>query len=166
LKRRTVSREFEVLLLVLAHRDPVGAVEDDVRGLQHRVGEQPGVHVVGLVLALVLELRHTVQVAQRRQAREHPGELGVLRHVGLHEHRGALRIHARREHSDRHFADGAPQRVGIRTLRQRVEVHDAEERLVLLLQPDPVDQGAEVVADVQVSGRLDAGHDARHGLGI
>ena len=37
---RQVAGELQVLALVLAHRDRVGLVEQDVRGLQDRVGEQ------------------------------------------------------------------------------------------------------------------------------
>src|SRR5207247_6062691 len=49
-------------------------------------------------------------------------------------------------------------------LRDGVQVHDAEQAVVLVFQLDPVLHGAEVIADVQVAGRLDAGEDARHGL--
>src|SRR5262245_57242094 len=47
-----------------------------------------------------------------------------------------------------------------------MQIDDAEERLVLLLQRDPVHERTEIVADVQVPGRLDAGHGTDHGDGI
>ena len=37
-----VAGELEVLPLVVADRDDVGLVEQDVAGHQHRVGEEPG----------------------------------------------------------------------------------------------------------------------------
>ncbi len=46
-----------------------------------------------------------------------------------------------------------------------MEVDDAEEALVLVLQLDPIAQRAEVVAEVEVAGRLDPREDARHNGG-
>ena len=39
---RDVARQLEVLALVVADRDLVGAVGEDVRRLEHRVEEQAG----------------------------------------------------------------------------------------------------------------------------
>ena len=52
-----VARELEVLALVVADRDDVGLVQEDVAGHQHRVREEPGRDEL-LVGGLVLELRH------------------------------------------------------------------------------------------------------------
>jgi hypothetical protein len=41
-----------------------------------------------------------------------------------------------------------------------VQVDNAEEAVVLVLEPYPVLDGAEVVADVQLTGGLDAAEDA------
>ena len=47
----------------------------------------------------------------------------------------------------------------------RVQVDDAVDRLVLALQPHPVADRAEIVAEVQIAARLDAGEDPPlHGL--
>ena len=46
-----LAAQLEVGRLVLADRDAVGAVDDDVGRLQDRVGEQRVVDVVGLLLA-------------------------------------------------------------------------------------------------------------------
>ena len=45
-----VAGQLEVLALVLADRDLVGLVEQDVRGLQDRVGEQADGGAVGAAL--------------------------------------------------------------------------------------------------------------------
>jgi hypothetical protein len=42
----------------------------------------------------------------------------------------------------------------------RVQVHDAEDALVIRLHAHPVLQCAQVIADVQISGRLHAGEDS------
>ena len=44
-----LAAQLEVRRLVLAHRDERRLVDDDVGGLEDRVGEQPVVDVVGLV---------------------------------------------------------------------------------------------------------------------
>ena len=49
-------------------------------------------------------------------------------------------------------------------LREGVEVDDAEEAVVLLLEPHPVLHRAEIVADMKLAGRLNAGEDAGHGV--
>ena len=44
--------------------------------------------------------------------------------------------------------------------RDRVQVHDAENALVVVLDPHPVLERPQVVADMQVAGRLNAGKDS------
>ena len=77
-----VARELEVLALVVADRDDVGLVQQDVARHQHRVGEQAGADEL-LLVALVLELGHPAELAVARDGREQPGRLGVRRHVAL-----------------------------------------------------------------------------------
>ena len=79
-----VAGQLEVLALVVADRDAVGVVEEDVGRLQHRVGEQPDPHPL-LAPALLLELGHPPQLAHRGGALEQPGQPRVLGHVALHE---------------------------------------------------------------------------------
>ena len=86
-----VAGELEVLALVLTDRHLVGLVDEDVGGLQHRVGEQARPTPRGaLALALVLELGHPAGLAEAGQALQHPRELQVLGHVALHEQGAAL----------------------------------------------------------------------------
>ena len=85
-----VARDLQVLLLVLAHRDDVGVVEQDVGRLEHRVGEQAvlGGDPLGL---LVLVADALLQPAHRGDARQEPGQLGRLGHVRLDEEGCLLR---------------------------------------------------------------------------
>ena len=88
-----VPGELQVLALVLADRHRVGLVEQDVGGLQDRVGEQADAGPVGaLLLRLVLELGHPARLAEAGDAAEHPGELGVLGHLRLDEEGAPLRV--------------------------------------------------------------------------
>ena len=50
-----LARQLQVRRLVLAHGHVARLVDGDVRGLQHRVGQQREVDVVGLVALLLLE---------------------------------------------------------------------------------------------------------------
>ncbi len=88
-----VTGQLHVLALVVADGHLVGVVQQDVGGHQRRVGEQPGGDELGPV-ALVLELGHAPQLADRCGALEDPRQLGVLGHVALHEQRRAVRVDA------------------------------------------------------------------------
>ena len=78
---------FEVLDLILPHRHRVGAIEEDVRGLKHWIVENAGRDAF-LTLRLLLELRLTLQLPERRDRVENPGQLGMFRNLRLHEERG------------------------------------------------------------------------------
>src|SRR5262249_16439183 len=54
------------------------------------------------------------------------------------------------------------QLVGILQLRQRMQIDDAEDALEIVLQRDPVADRAEIVAEMQIAGRLDAGKNSVH----
>src|SRR5256712_14190875 len=75
-----------------------------------------------------------------------------------------LGVGSRREQADRHVERALPQRRRVVGLGDGVQVHDAEQALVLVLQPHPVLHGTEIIADVQLARGLNAGEDARHGL--
>ena len=68
---------------------------------------------------------------------KNPGQLGMFRNLRLHEERAHVRIDPGGEQSDRHLAPALAKLVGIVRDRDRVIVDDAEDRLVLVLQPRP-----------------------------
>ena len=146
---RQVAGELEVLALVLADRHVVGVVQQDVGRLQHRVGEQPDVGASAPFGRLVLELGHpaaspkpvrqfSTQRARRARRRgsgtnsaERSGSTPPARYCAAVTP-GALAQHRRV------VLDG-----------DRVQVDDAVEGVVVVLQADPLHQRAEVVAEVQ-----------------
>src|SRR3546814_5750659 len=69
-----------------------GLIQQDIRRHQHRIIEQASVDVVGVFGALVLELRHAIELAHLRVAVEHPAQPRVRRHMALHEQRVVRRI--------------------------------------------------------------------------
>jgi hypothetical protein len=60
-----VARELEMLPLVVADRDEVGLVEQDVAGHQNRVGEECGGDEL-LFRRLLLELGHPAELSVAR----------------------------------------------------------------------------------------------------
>ena len=154
-----VARQLDVLLLVLADRHVGGAVRQDVGGLEHRVDVQAGERLLAVLARLVLELGHAVEPAERRDAVEDPGELGVRRHVALHEDGGVLGIQPGGQEPGRDLVGLGAQLRGLLRHGDRVQVDDAVDRLVLALQAHPVAHRAEIVAEVQLAARLDAGKD-------
>ena len=118
----------------------------------------------GLPLAalggLVLELGHPARLAEPGEALQHPAELRVRGHLGLHEDRGALRVDAHREQLRGGAAHPVAQQLRVLLDGDGVQVGDEEERLVVVLQRHPLPQRPEVVAEVErVGGGLDPGED-------
>ncbi len=162
---RQVPGQLQVLPLVLADRHLVGPVQQDVGGLQDRVGEQPD---AGLFRPgpgrLVLELDHPARLAEAGQAAEHPGKLGVLGHVTLHEHDAALRVKAGGQQLGGRDPAATAQVGRLLRHRDRMQVDNAVDGIVRLLQRHPLAQGAEIVAEMErVSGGLDAGEHSGSG---
>ena len=156
---RDVARQFQVLRLVLAHRHDAGLVEQDIGGHQHRVLQQAVAHRF-LLGGLGFVLRHALQPAHRRDAGEHPGQLGVRRHRRLHHDGAGLGIDAGRQVERGDLVDLGAQLGGLLVDRDGVQIDDAEDALVVVLDAHPILERAQVIADVQISGRLHAGEDS------
>ena len=73
-----------MLLLIVADWHELGVIEQDIRRHEHRVEKEPGVDRL-LLARLVLKLGHALELAERTEATENPGELGVPDDVRLHE---------------------------------------------------------------------------------
>ena len=76
--------------------------------------------------------------------------------MALHEQGAALRIQAEGQEGGGHLAGLAPHPVRVVGAGEGVVVDDAVDRLDLVLEPNVIPDGAEVVADVRGAGRLDA----------
>jgi len=159
-----VAGDFEVLLLVAPDgyaqaRLGGGVVSEDVGRLQDRVVEQARVGRESLIdFLLVRDPFFETAGGQKRE--KDPRQLRDLRHVRLHEERGLVGVEAQREVVERHVQRVTAQRLGVLHGRQRMVVDDEVERFVgLLLELDVLADGAEVVAQVQLPGRLNAAGD-------
>ena len=88
----------------------------------------------------------------------------MLLHLALHKDRASFGIEAGGKKIQRHFKR---IRRDVRRVRvvggQRVQIGDEEVALVLVLQLDPVGQGAHVVAQMQLACGAHAAQNARAG---
>jgi hypothetical protein len=157
-----IAREFEVLLLIVADGHEFRLVEQNVCGHEHGIIQESRADRLALLARLVFELRHAFEFADARDAIEYPCQLGMFRHVRLNEDDGDFRIDACGEIDAREVARFLREQFRVLRQSDRVEVDDAEETFVLVLEFDPVAQRAEVVAEVDVAGRLCAAENSFH----
>jgi len=160
---RDIAGDLDVLPLVVANGHLVGVVEQNVGGLKGGVCEQASRDEFGLSLGrLVLELCHAAQFAERHRALHDPTELAVGGDMALHENRRHIGVqtdgkkHRRKLqsiHADdaRFFGDG-----------QRMQVDDAVKNVGFVLSFDPVSQGTQIVAEMNLAGGLNARQNASH----
>ena len=99
---RQHARQFEMLNLILANGHLVGAIQQNVRRLEHRIVQDPGGDAL-LSLRLLLELRLPFELPERRDGIENPRQLGMFRHLRLHVQRRDVGIDARGEQRQRHL---------------------------------------------------------------
>ena len=157
-----LARQLEVLALVIAHGHQRGVVEEDVRRHQDRIGEQPDPDRL-LRPRLVLELRHPPQLAHGRGALEEPGQAWMLGDMALEEEGAPVRVETRGQEQGRSLERSRAERFGVDVDGQGVEVHEAVEGLVVVLEGDPVAQRSQVIAEMEVAGGLDPREDSGHG---
>ena len=161
---RYVAGKLEMLFLVLADRHVARAIEQDVGGHEHRVGEQPDRSGIAPLAGLLLELGHAVEPAHRRVAVQYPGKLGMGRYHALVEDDAALGVDARGNKGRSHLAGIGSQLGRVLRNRDRVQIDDTEDavEVEVLLHIHPIADGAQIISQMQVSGRLNAGKNALH----
>ena len=86
----------------------------------------------------------------------------MLGNVALDEHRGDLGVETDGEEHRCQVGGGGADHIGFGGDRQGVQVDDAVEDVLVVLPVHPVPEGAEVVPEVDRTGRLDAREDAGH----
>ena len=86
----------------------------------------------------------------------------MLGNMTLHEDRRHVGIETDGEERGRQFQSVASEHPGRIGDRQSVQIDDAVERITFVLAGDPVAQRPEIVAEMDVARRLNAGQDARH----
>ncbi len=149
-----------MLLLVFANRHVGGAVHQNVGRHQVRIDVQADRGVLAVLAGLLLELGHAVEPTHARDAIEHPGELGVLCDLALVEDDLLFRIDAAGQECRGYLTRGARQFGRVLPDGDGVQVDHAINAVIALLQRHEFGDRAEIIAEVQVAGRLHAGKDA------
>ena len=168
-RRGHVAGDLEVLALVAADRDHLGAEGQDVRGHQQRVVEEPRVDAVVVVPAGRLVRGHRglvgvgpAQQPERRGVGQEDGQLRDLGDVRLAVE-GRAPLHETGGDQERRQGARAPSqlaRVGVGV--QRVQVGDEDVRVVRLGLGHGRPEHADEVPQVGIAGRLDARDENRH----
>ena len=152
-----------MLPLVFTYRHFVGTVEQDVGSHQHRVAEQAGIDVIGLFARLVLERGGTFELAQIGVHREQQRQFGNLRNIALDVKRSHVGIDSGSQVFRKHVTYVVVQHRRVGMGRKGVIVRDEEEATRLVLHLREVLESAEVVAQMQLSGRANAAKNDIHG---
>ncbi len=141
--------------LVPADGDQVGPAEQDVRRLVHGIGEhQAADGGLPRVRDLVLDRGVAAEFRDRDQAQERQQQLVELGHGAVVEDHRPLGVDPGREVVQQQPLDVLAEPLGDVPVGEHLVVGDDQEQLhAQPLEPDPVLQGAEVVAQVQLPGR-------------
>ena len=157
---RNVARELQMLFPILAHRHVRRAVDQNVCGHQVRIDIQSDRGVLTILARLFLELGHTIEPADAGDTIENPGELGMFGDLALVENDVLLWIDAAGEERSGDFTRGARQFGRILPYGDGVQVDNAVDAVIALLQRHELGDGAKIVSEMQISGRLNAGENA------
>ena len=122
-----------MLALVVADRDDVGLVEQDVARHQDGVREEAGGDEL-LAFALLLERGHAAELPEPGDGREQPSRFGMRGHMALAEERAAVRVEPDREEQRGEVERAVVQVARVVVDRDRVQVDDAEEGVALVLR--------------------------------
>ena len=146
-----------MLLLVLADRHMGRAIDENVGSHQRGIGIEANGRVLAVLAGLLLELRHPVEPADAGNAIEDPGQFGMFRHLALVEHDMSRRIDTSRNEGSGYFTDVGLQELRVLRHRDGMQIDDTVDALVRLLQRHELRDRAEVISEMKVSGRLNAG---------
>ena len=151
---RQFTGKFKVWDLVLANWHYFRAVDHDIGGHQDRITQQAKVHVV-LEVHIPDHLFDGRVALDPRYGRDHRQEreqIGMLRHVGLAEDGGFLRVESRPQPVEGHLTPVLANRTTLVPLGgQSVHVGDHEVAVILVLQLHVIRQYAQIVTKVELA---------------
>ena len=146
-----------MLALILADRNIVGLIQQDIRRHEAGIGEQAAVYIIGVLCAFILKLRHAAQLAEHGVAIEYPAKLRMLVNMALQEQDVLLRVYAAGNVLGKLLEAAAAQQLGILAHGERVQIGHEIITVKFLGSCAPVLHRAQVIAEVQIARGLDAG---------
>ena len=146
-----------MLLLIISDRNIVRLIKQNVCCHQRRIGEKTGIDIIGILGALVLELRHAGKFSEHRIAIQNPSELCVRRNMALHKQRVFLRIKTAGNILCELFQRSSAQICGILANGDRVKIRHKIVAVKFFGTCAPVFDRTEVGAERQIAGGLNAG---------
>ena len=146
-----------MLLLILAHRDVVRLIEQNICRHQSGISEETGVDIVGVLGGFVLELGHTAELTEHGVAVQHPAQLSVGRHMALHEQGVLFGIQTAGNVDGQLFQRATTQIGGSLADSDGVHISHKVVAVVLLGPGGPGLDRTQIVAQVQIAAGLDAG---------
>ncbi len=150
-----------MLLLIFADWNMGRAIKQNVGSHEAWIGEEAERGVLAVFACLVLELRHAAHPANARNAVKYPSEFRMLHDAALIEDDASLGINACGQKCRRDFAGRLNEFSRIRRHGQRVHIDDTVDAFLRLLNLYPPLDRTQIIAEVKISGRLDAGEDKR-----
>ena len=151
-----------MLFLIFADGHMCSPVDKYVGGLQHWIGKQADAHAFAVLTSLILKLRHPVEPADARGAKQHPREFSMAGHTRLVEQDRTVGINAARDQCRGHFAGVCRQRGGIIIHCNCVQIGKEIQAVALhfILHLHPVFNRTQIIAKMQIPRGLNAGNDA------
>ncbi len=145
-----------MLFLIRADGNHIRLVKQNVARHQHRVSEEAGVDIVRVAGGFIFELRHSSELAELGDVGHDPRELGVGIDLALDEEQTLFRI----DPAGKEQREGVPSLFAqLRRLLidgQGMKVGDEIRAVELVLHASPIADGADVIAQCENSGRLNA----------
>src|SRR5438270_670422 len=150
-----LARHLDVRVLVASDRYEAALYEQDVRRLQHRVGEEPEVDVIRLLARLLLERRRALDPAVGSDHAEEQEKLGHLRHRRLQVKDAFGGVDADGKDVTGQVEEVVLEVPGVGSGPHAVIVRDHVEALVVaaVLKLHPVLGGSEVIPEMKAAGR-------------
>jgi predicted RNA-binding protein len=151
-----------MLLLVLAHGNLIGTVDNDIGSHQDGVSKKAGIDVVGLLADLLLERGCSLELANIGIHIKEKVKLGNLWNVALDINCCNFGVYSAGEVFGEDLLNVAVDVVGFRVSGKGVVVGDEEKAIILLLHFEEVDHCPEIIAEVKITCRPDAAYDCFH----
>ena len=154
-----VPGQLQMLLLVGSDGHQISLIKQNVRRHQDGIVEQTRVDVVRVLGAFVLVLGHAGKLAHVGKAVQNPRQLRMAADMALTVDDVLLRVQTAGNVGGGHFQTAAAQLGRILPNGDGVHIHHAVDAVVVVLQKGEIPQRADVVADGQGAGGLNAGED-------